>query len=110
MPVVSPRPAPGDASLVAARGRLLASRAMPPRALTPSRTPRRSWRRVGAALVVVLAGLALRAPAARADDFETALATYKAMLKRPSLYKRTQGRARFASAGFAQALPTLVDD
>jgi hypothetical protein len=66
--------------------------------------------RVVAALLMALAFGTVRAPVARADDFDAALAAYKAGLKRPSLYKRMQGRMALAKTGSPRAIGIFTDD
>lgn len=50
------------------------------------------------------------APCARADGVDAVEASYRASLKRPSLYKRMQGRVLLARTGELRALGMLVDD
>jgi hypothetical protein len=78
--------------------------------MRPPTARRRTGLRVVAALVASLAFGAVRAPIARADDFDAALAKYKAWLKRPSLYKRMQGRMALARTGSPRALGIFTDD
>jgi len=60
-------------------------------------------------LVAALLGT-LQPPPARADDAAAAEAKYRTWLKRPSLYKRMQGRVALARAGTTKAIGLFADD
>lgn len=78
-----------------------------PRRATPRPAVRR--RLAGLAVVGMLLGTAAPSPA-RADDVAAAEAKYRTWLKRPSLYKRMQGRVALARTGTTKAIGLFADD
>ncbi len=60
--------------------------------------------------VAAAAALLLLGAAAGAEDFETAFKAYKTGVKRQSLLKRTDARARLAQTGDPRALKALIQD
>lgn len=78
------------------------------RVRAPRPHPFRSAARAGLALCAVL--LAAPATSAHADEVAAAEAKYRTWLKRPSLYKRMQGRVALARTGTAKAIGVLADD